>query len=492
MAWFKKLSVEVPVLLTFFGMSLTGSLSANLLIYRTCYILLGYGESNCSLLGNTDNNITQALEKLVEPTAQTVGTVQSTVLSVPMILLCICLGPWSDKFGRKPILLLFQLGSLCGFLIMALFSAIPTVSPWYFSISGIPSVITGGLPAFLTVALSHLTETSTQETRGMRMAIFEVFMAFGTVTGNLAGSALFYVTNYETVFVTAAVCHAIGFIYTFYCIPESVENVETEYQPLALATTSKFQQYEACNNVMSKGKLKGLLQTKNLKEMVEVAIKSRENFNTPKILMMASTSTVMVFCLYGEGSLMFPYLRKKLHWTLTMYNIYGSVSTVIGVFSILFLIGILHKWMKIRESILILIGTSSRLTGSVVDALATESIHIYVGAFAKSINGVTSPMVRTLISKLVEREEVGKIFSIMMISEFLMGLFASPLYTYIFNITINTKPGLFYLVSAGFYTFSIFMIGIVMILEFKSSTNVYNELENEPESQVENLIAASA
>ncbi|XP_074036640.1 probable peptidoglycan muropeptide transporter SLC46 isoform X2 [Leptinotarsa decemlineata] len=448
--------------------TLKGSLSSNLLIYRTCYILLGYAESNCSLLGNTNDNITQALEKLVEPTAQTVRTVQSTVVSVPMVLLCICLGPWSDKFGRKPILLLYQLGSICSLLITALFSAIPTVSPWYFLIAAIPSVLTGGLPAFLTVALSHLTETSAQETRGMRMTIFEVFMAFGNVTGNLAGSALFYVTNYETVFVTAAVCNAIGFIYTVYCIPESIENVETE------------------------GKLKGLVQTENLKEMIKVAIKTRGNFKTPKILMMAIISAVMVFSFSGEGSLMFPYLREKLHWTLTMFNIYSSVSTVIGIFTILVVIGILHKWMKVRESILILIGTLSRLTGCVVDGLATESIHIYIGAFAKSINGVTSPMIRTLISKLVEREEVGKIFSIMMICEFIVGLFASPLYTYIFNNTINTKPGLFYFVSAGFYTFNIFMIGIVLILEFKSTTNVYNEMENEPDSHVENIVAVSA
>lgn len=77
-----------------------------MVIYRTCYIIEHQNQTECALLGTLDNNEINKLEKLSEPEANIINMVKSTIESLFTIAACMFLGPWSDKFGRKPVLLL--------------------------------------------------------------------------------------------------------------------------------------------------------------------------------------------------------------------------------------------------------------------------------------------------------------------------------------------------------------------------------------------------
>lgn len=82
------------------------AVTTNFILYRTCYVLLGYNQSECALLGTS--NATQEiieLEKKVQPTASIILMTKQIVGYILPILLSFILGPWSNKHGRKPILL---------------------------------------------------------------------------------------------------------------------------------------------------------------------------------------------------------------------------------------------------------------------------------------------------------------------------------------------------------------------------------------------------
>lgn len=66
-------------------------------------------------------------------------------------------------------------------------------------------------------------------------------------------------------------------------------------------------------------------------------------------------------------------------------------------------------------------------------------------------------MSRSLLSKLVPDDEIGKIFSMIMATEFLVGLGASPLYTAVYKATINTDPAVFNYLSAGLFAFNMIL-----------------------------------
>lgn len=73
------------------------------------------------------------------------------------------------------------------------------------------------------------------------------------------------------------------------------------------------------------------------------------------------------------------------------------------------------------------------------------------------LGGGVSPMGRSLISKLVSTEEIGAIFSLIITLETLTGSMSSPLYTYIYNVTIRYDPGAIYFLSAALTMLEIFI-----------------------------------
>uniref|UniRef100_A0A6P7GGZ4 Proton-coupled folate transporter-like n=1 Tax=Diabrotica virgifera virgifera TaxID=50390 RepID=A0A6P7GGZ4_DIAVI len=111
---------------------------------------------------------------------------------------------------------------------MVVFSAIPSINPWYFMLSSIPSMLTGGFAAFLVTILSYISDISTDETRGMRMALMEGMLGAGMLFGSLCSSYLYYATNYPSMYGISAGIMGLNIIYIYFCLSESLENIEHE------------------------------------------------------------------------------------------------------------------------------------------------------------------------------------------------------------------------------------------------------------------------
>lgn len=121
--------IEVPIALIFFCFTLEGKITifffqfsfvinvyfsfypteavtTNFILDRTCYVLLGFNQSDCALLGTSNaTNATIALEEKVQPTASVILMTIRIIGNIVPILCSFIVGPWSNKHGRKPILL---------------------------------------------------------------------------------------------------------------------------------------------------------------------------------------------------------------------------------------------------------------------------------------------------------------------------------------------------------------------------------------------------
>ena len=63
--------------------------------------------------------------------------------------------------------------------------------------------------------------------------------------------------------------------------------------------------------------------------------------------------------------------------------------------------------------------------------------------------GMTSIMVRSMLSKIVPRQELGKVFTFVACGETATPIMASALYSYIYVSTQKEFPGAFSLFTAG-------------------------------------------
>lgn len=84
-------------------------------MYLTCYVSLGYNQTECAMLGSgtRNQNITN-LEKLVQPHAAVISMAIDFVNYIMNTFVCLFLGAWSDKYGRKPVLM----SSLTGMFLL--------------------------------------------------------------------------------------------------------------------------------------------------------------------------------------------------------------------------------------------------------------------------------------------------------------------------------------------------------------------------------------
>uniref|UniRef100_A0A6P7GU06 Proton-coupled folate transporter-like n=1 Tax=Diabrotica virgifera virgifera TaxID=50390 RepID=A0A6P7GU06_DIAVI len=439
MVWKIKLTVEIPLVLSFISFQLVEAVLLNLIIFRTCYVLLGHDKTECGYLGNTNNEtITENLEEEVQPYANTIMMVRTATEQSFNLLLCMLVGPWSDKIGRKLFIITSLGGMAVGMSLLALNSCFDT-SPWFFMISDIPSMLTGGGTTYFTVVLAYLSDLSTDETRGVRMAIYEASTALGTVIGTAISSYIFYATNYTTVFALAAGSTLLGILYTVFFIPESLQEADKGNRSTVLT---------------------------NFKEMFQVLTKQRENNTRAIIILSVITLIIVNFVGSGEFGVMYLFLLKKLHWNVTKYTLYISVTTIVSVTGTMTSIYVLHRKKAMPESLLAIIGLSFTIGCVLMRGIAYHDIFIYVGAVLNGlVGGVTTPMLRTLVTKSVSQDEAGKVFSTIMASAYLIGLGGGPLYSMVYNATISTYPGAFNFMSAGIHTISVILLLIIMKLE---------------------------
>lgn len=83
-----------------------------------------------------------------------------------------------------------------------------------------------------------------------------------------------------------------------------------------------------------------------------------------------------------------------------------------------------------------------------------KKIKLYIGnvsaAIVKVLAGGISPMTRSLLSKTVPAEEMGKLFAFIVPLDIVTAIAVTPVYTIVYNSTIDMLPSAYSFVTAGF------------------------------------------
>lgn len=76
----------------------------------------------------------------------------------------------------------------------------------------------------------------------------------------------------------------------------------------------------------------------------------------------------------------------------------------------------------------------------------------------RSFGGASTAMTRSIISKVTSKNEAGKVFALTSAVLTVSGFISSPMYTWVYNITLNSYSGAYNLCSAGFFGLSLILI----------------------------------
>jgi len=140
------------------------------------------------------------------------------------------LGSFSDRFGRKPILVISVLGSAVGYVMFGIGGAL-----WVLLVSRIIDGLTAG---DMPVMFAYLADITAPEDRAKRYGLLGALGGIGTMVGPAIGAFLATISLSAPVFATAAIAALIG-VLSAVVLPESLKP-ENRSKELKLAELHPF------------------------------------------------------------------------------------------------------------------------------------------------------------------------------------------------------------------------------------------------------------
>jgi len=123
-------------------------------------------------------------------------------------------GNLSDKFGRRPIILISLFGFAIDYILLAL---APTIL-WLF----IGRVIAGITGASVTTASAYIADISTDKDRAKNFGLIGAAFGLGFIIGPVLGGVLGHYGARVPFYAAAGLC-LLNFLYGYFILPESLD-----------------------------------------------------------------------------------------------------------------------------------------------------------------------------------------------------------------------------------------------------------------------------
>lgn len=101
------------------------------------------------------------------------------------------------------------------------------------------------------------------------------------------------------------------------------------------------------------------------------------------------------------------------------------------------------------DALIGIISSTSKILASLVYGFAVHPWQMYAGSVVEILNGTSFISMRSIASKLVASDELGKVNSMLGVTESIVPLVYAPLYAKIYTLTLAVLPGTFYLVGGA-------------------------------------------
>lgn len=333
-------------------------------------------------------------------------------------------GNLSDRYGRRPILLLSLFGFACDYVLLAL---APTIS-WLF----VGRILAGFTGASISTASAYIADVSTDENRTKNFGVIGAAFGLGFIIGPVLGGLLGHYGSRVPFYVAAVLCF-LNFLYGYFILPES----------LAKSKRRSFD-WKRANPI---GSFKFLFQHAKIANLV-VAL------------------TLVYIGLHAVQSNWHFFVMYKFNWTERTVGVsLGFLGLLIGLVQ-----GGLIRWTSptLGEKKSIYIGLLFYAFGLLLFAFAEQGWMMFVFLLPYSLGGICGPSLQALISKSIPSDQQGELQGALTSLVSVTSIVGPPVMTNLFYyFTHESTP--FEFSGAPFFLASILMFvsAIVIYRGFK-------------------------
>ena len=328
-------------------------------------------------------------------------------------------GNLSDKFGRRPIILL----SLFGFSIDYIFLALsPNI--WWLFVGRIIAGITG---ASVTTASAYIADISTDEDRAKNFGLIGAAFGLGFIIGPVLGGVLGHYGS-RVPFYAAAVLCMVNFLYGYFILPESLDKVNR--RPFDWKRANPIGSLKL---LMKHPEISGLVISLILIYIAGHAVQSNWSF----------------------------YTMFRFSWDERMVGIsLGVVGLLVGLVQ-----GLLIRWINplIGDIKSIYYGLLLYAIGMLLFAFASQGWMMFVFLIPYCLGGICGPALQSIITKNIPSNEQGELQGALTSLMSATSIIGPPLMTNLFYYFTHKSAPFQFPGAPFFLAFLLFMAGIYFV-----------------------------
>ena len=319
-------------------------------------------------------------------------------------------GTLSDRYGRRPVILLSCLGLGIDFVLMAVAQSLP----WLL----VARVFSGIFSASFTTANAYIADVTVAEKRAKAFGMIGAAFGLGFILGPIIGGQLSKI-DLRAPFWFAAGLALLNFLYGWFVLPESLPREKR---------TTRFDWAHA-NPIGSLVLLRKYPQVFGLAAVVFLA-----NF--------AHYVYPSVFVLFAE---------YEYRWNEQQI---GFVLAAVGVCSVIVQGGLIGPMVKkLGERRALLFGLACGVVGFVIYGIADAGWFFLIGLPISALWGLAGPATQSLITRQVDAGAQGRVQGALMSLVSLAGVFAPLAFAGTFGLFISKQapahvPGAAWLLAA--------------------------------------------
>jgi DHA1 family tetracycline resistance protein-like MFS transporter len=321
------------------------------------------------------------------------------------------LGVLSDRYGRRPVLLVSLAGAAIDYLIMAFAPDL-----WMLVVG---RAIAGITSANMAVATAYITDISAEDERARRFGYFHAMFGLGFIIGPVLGGVLGDIWI-RAPFLAAAFLNAANFAIAYFLLPESRPGDATAR--FELKTLNPFRP------------LGWALSFTALLPMIAIFV----------LLNFVGTMYGTVWALFGEDA--FQWSGLMIGLSLGAYGICHAAAQA-------FLTGPAAK--RLGERGAVMAGMAFEITALVITGFATQGWILFALGPLYALGGIGMPALQSLITQQVDADNQGKLQGVLASLVSLAAVFGPLFFSTVYFAIKPQWPGAIWIIGGAVYLLAI-------------------------------------